>query len=64
MEKKFNQSRVVPKPDQIHPVRRRARADFPKPPRPIVALAPKVGSRLGQYCFVEATKPSVRVMQA
>ena len=44
------------KTDQIYSILRRTRADFSKPPQPIVALVPKVGS-LGEHRVAVAAKP-------
>ena len=55
-KRKFNRSRVVQKADQVYLVLGSARADFFKPPQPIVSFVPKVGS-LREYCVVVATEP-------
>ena len=44
------------KSDQVYSILRRTRADFSKPPQPIVALVPKVGSP-GEHRVAEAAKP-------
>ena len=43
-ERKLDRPRVVQKSDHVYSILRRTRADFPKPPQPIVALVPKVDS--------------------
>ena len=54
--------RVVQKSDQVYSIFRRNRADFSKPPQPIVAPVPKVGS-LGEHRVAVAAKP-LRVWDA
>ena len=55
-KRKFNRPWVVQKADQVYLVLGSARADFFKPPKPIVSLVPNVGSLRG-YCVVVATEP-------
>ena len=55
-EKKFNQSRVGRKSDQIYPAFSRTRADLPKPLQLIVVLVPSVSS-LREYCIAGAANP-------
>ena len=55
-QRKFNRSRVIQKADQVNLVPGSARADFSKPPQPIVSLVPNVGS-LRKYSVVVATEP-------
>ena len=54
--KKLDRSRVILKTHKIYPIRRRARADLPKPPQTVVALVPKVGS-VGKNRGAVAAKP-------
>ena len=40
----LDRSRFIQKKHQIYPIRNRARADLPKPPKTVAALVPRVGS--------------------
>ena len=64
-KRKLDRSRVVPKSNQIYPIRWCSRADFPEPPQTVVALVPNVdpvgkhGRRSQSACDTQP-KPGVR----